>query len=417
MKTACRAGCCGIAAMFFPNLASATLGVYEYGYGIKSMGMGGVAYAYAGDTMSIAANPAHAVSLAGRYDIGYDVFNPRAGATIRDVPGVPDQTYYNDGRSWYGIPQGGVAFALSDRLAAGVTMISAGLGPDYKDSPYARYGGASRVILGLAQTALGAALAYEITPRQNIGFSANISYQALSTKGLEAFAQASESPEHVTNQGRDGVVGGSVTVGWVGELAPGLTAGASYHSKNWMPRHKEYEGLLPDHGKFELPAIWGAGFVYQANSDWMLAFDYQRFEYASEVAFGNGIDKLSEGKLLGSKDGPGFGWNDQDAYKFGVNWKATPQLDLRAGYVHATQIIRESDTLFAFLGCVTLTTHYSVGATYDFGGWDLSGYYSYVPKQTVYGENSIPAAFGGGEADISDRVHMFGVSFGRRFGG
>lgn len=395
--------------------AEATLGIFEHGYGIKSMGAAGVAYGFAEDTIALSANPAHALSLGDRYDIGYDVFSPLADARIHDVPGQPDGRYRTDAKRYYGVPQVGLSLRLNERWAFGMTAFAAGLGPDYPDSPYARYGGASRTSLGLGQAGISFALAHALTPGQHVGVAANVGYQTLMTKGLEPFTAVSVDPDHVTNQGKDGSLSGGFTVGWIGELAPGFKAALSYRSKSWTQRHREYRGLIAEGGKLELPAMWGGGLTYKPVPEVVLAFDYQRVEYASERAIGNGLAQLNEGHLLGSDQGPGFGWADQNVYKFAVIWSATPQLDLRLGYLGASQIVQASDTLFAFLGCVTLTTHYSVGASYKFGKWDVSGYTAWAPKQTVRGENSIPAAFGGGEADIGNEVYMMGLSFGRRF--
>lgn len=398
--------------------AQATLGVFEHGNGIKSLGMGGVGYSFAEETTVLGANPAHALALGNRYDIGVDLFTADAEARFEGNALGPDEGYHSDGKEHYYIPQGGFSRALSDKLALGVTVLSAGLGPDYDGSPYQRFGGARRTSLGLASSGIVTALAYRVAPAHVLGFSLNTGYQVLALKGLEFVATptASVAPDKVTNQGKDGAFTLGFTLGWHAKLTSWLSAGLAYRSKNWTQKHEEYAGLVAQGGKLELPAIYGGGVTITPAANWTIALEAQRYNYRDERAFSNGLDKLSEGKLLGSNDGPGFGFDDQNAYKLGVAWQATPKLMLRGGYLYATELLDANDTLFGFLGCLTTTNQYSIGATYQFSTWELSGYAYNDPKKTQYGRNSIPEAFGGGEASISDEVYGVGFSFGRRFG-
>lgn len=206
------------------------------------------------------------------------------------------------------------------------------------------------------------------------------------------------------------------TLGWHARFSPQFTAGAAYRSKTWTGRHKEYEGLLPESGRLELPAYYGLALAYMPHAAWTLGLEYQRYEHASEKAFGNPISRLFEGNPLGSKNGPGFGHNDQNVYKFGAAWQATPTLKLRAGYIRASQIIQPSETLLDILGPVTATTHVTGGFTYDRRGWELSGYGFHSADQEVQGQNSIPEVpLGGGEVNISFEGYGFGFSVGRKF--
>lgn len=397
--------------------AQATLGVFEHGNGIKSMGMGGVGYSFAEETTALAANPAHAISLGNRYDIGVDVFVAEASAAYEGNAAGPDETYLSDGRSWYAIPQGGYSRRLSDQWAMGVTVLSAGLGASYDGSPYARFGGSNRAELQLASSGAIWALAYRATPDQSLGISLNTGYQVLAIRGLEflASSEVSVAPDKVNAQGKDGALTLGFSLGWQGRLTPFLSAGLAYRSKNWTERHKGYEGLIPGGGRLELPSIYGGGITLTPAPNWTLVLDVQRYNYRDETAFRNRINKLSQGEKLGSRDGPGFGFQDQNAYKLGIAWQATPSLTLRGGYVLASKIVEPSETLFGFLACLTTTSQYAVGATYAMRQWEVSGLLYDVPKKTVHGDGSIPEAFGGGEANVSDKLVGFGLSLGRRF--
>lgn len=400
------------------SAAWSTLGIFEHGNGIKSMGMGGLSYAIGEEVTTLSVNPAHALHLGTRYDLGVHVFNPMSDVSFTGNAAAPDSRHRNDGRRYFAVPQGGFTRALSENLGLGMTAYAAGLGPDYPRNPYARFGGTPRGSLFLNSAGVATALAWRVHPRHVIGASLNLGYQTLSIEGLGFLAAASGSPAHVSNQGKDGAFNVGASLGWRGELAPGLTAALAYRSKSWTQKHREYQGLLPDGGRLELPAIWGAGLAYAATPDITLGFDFQRYQYSSEPGFGNRLSALApqDGRLLGDEHGPGFGFANQNVYKLGVAWKAAPTLTLRAGYLDATQIMQPSETLFGMFGPATSQEHYTAGFTWLRTHWEVSGFAAYSPFQEVHGRNSIPAAFGGGEASVGYDGVSIGVSFGRRFG-
>ena len=118
---------------------------------------------------------------------------------------------------------------------------------------------------------------------------------------------------------------------------------------------------------------------------------------------------------LGAANGPGFGYEDQTVGKVGASFDLSPQWTLRAGYAWASQMVSRGNTLFSFIGPVTMREHYSAGATRRWSRWEVSGYGYLAARRKVRGEGSIPDAFGGGEADLESRIFGFGLSVGRRF--
>lgn len=411
---------CPCLALFSAS-ASATLGVFEHGNGINSMGMGGVTYAYATETTTLGANPAHALSLGNRWDAGVDVFWANAEGRYEGNAAGPDgEVFTSDGRSWYMIPQGGFSKRLNNDWAYGVTILNAGLGPDYAGNPYRRFGGTpNRATLYLASSSIVNALAYRLTDDFHVGASLNIGFQELSVQGLQFLDSpaTSVSPGEVTNQGKDGVFTFSAGIGFKWQITPWLTAGAAYKSKNFNAQHDEYRGLVARGGKLELPSIYGGGFAVKPFEKLTVILEAQRLTYRSEAAFRNGLDKFVDGgHLLGSNDGPGFGFNDLNAYKLGIEYAATQKLTVRGGFLHGTGLLTKDNTFFAFLGCLTHRETYTLGATYLWRDkWELSGMAYATPIRSVQGSGSIPAAFGGGEVDIADEVYGFGLSIGKRF--
>jgi long-chain fatty acid transport protein len=89
---------------------------------------------------------------------------------------------------------------------------------------------------------------------------------------------------------------------------------------------------------------------------------------------------------------------------------------LRAGYNYGEQPIPQSETLFNVLAPGVVEDHYTIGGTFKIGGnAELSFAYMYAPTVTVNGDNSIPAAFGGGNANIHLKEQSLGFAFGWRY--
>jgi long-chain fatty acid transport protein len=379
--------------------------------------MAGIGVVLAEDTYTMAINPANAAALGSRVDIGLDFEMPFAKATIHGNLLGPQQTVESS-EDLFLVPQAGIAFPLSTNLSLGFTGFFAGFGADYPDSPYARFGGSDRSSLSLAQAGVSSALAWTPLPNQAFGVALNLSYQAVDVKGVDAFEPFSSDPAHFTNQGSDPCLGYGFTLGWRGALSDSLIGAASFRSKSWTQRAKEYAGLLPDHGTLDLPAMYGAGLSWTPHPRVTVAAEFQRVLYAEQRATGNpGVEALRDGRKLGDKDGPGFGWRNQNLYKLGIAWQATPTLDVRGGYSHGTQQMPRDETLLGFLSPSFQKDHFTIGTTWAFGArWEASGYFGFSPPRSIHGENSIPAIAGGGEADMHSVQYFTGFSFAKRFG-
>ena len=399
-----------------PCDASAGLGIYGHGTGITSLGVAGLGFVITDDSYTLSSNPAGAVAMGKRVDFGLDYESPHPKAHIRGNARGPDETYTSRARTFL-IPQIGVVMPVSDRASIGATAFFAGLGTDYRRSPYERFGGDPRITLGLAQVGASGALGYLVAPRQSLGFALNLSYQELAVKGADVFALISEDRTHFSNQGRDGSLGAGFTLGWLGELTPQLLGALSYRSKTWSQRFDEYAGLLPEQGRFDFPANFGGGLSWEFIPGWTGAFEFQRVFYSSESAIGNRFGRILGGEQLGSDDGPGFGWRNQNIYRLGLMHRMSERLILRGGYIHSTSNIPASQTLFGALAPTFSQRHYTLGATLRLSSrWDVSGYIAHSPKELLRGEDSIPPIVGGGELDMEVPQYFAGFSFGRSFG-
>ena len=414
-----KAGVVGIGglalALMAPLSSQSAYGIFAHGQGIESQGMGGIAFTSISETYVAFSNPALLQRVGDRLDLGLDYIWVSATGGIDGNPAGPDDRFKADKVRHFPIPQIGYSKRLSPTVTVGMSAFSAGLGTDFTRSPYERFGAEPRGSLGLVQSGIAFAGAYEPTPGQLIGFSINPAYQVLELKGLQVFAAASENPDRFSDTGPGEAFGVSFTWAWHGEITPWLNGALSYRTRTFTERIQRYSGLLPDQGRLQSPAVWGGGLSFTLHADWVVAIEGQRVEYASEVGYGHGIARLEAGELFGSDNGPGFGWSDQNVYKLGVSWQATPTLRLMAGGSHATQLIPEEEMFLAILAPGLLRTHYTAGFRYAFERWQLTGYSAYSPSRFQRGVDSIPDAFGGGDASARIKMHMFGVSLGRNF--
>jgi long-chain fatty acid transport protein len=192
--------------------------------------------------------------------------------------------------------------------------------------------------------------------------------------------------------------------------------GAFYKSKVWSGKFDKYSGLFAQGGGFDVPASWGGGVAIKATDRLTVAADVKRIEYSDVQSVGNSIAPLFQGVPFGAEGAPGFGWKDITVGKFGAVFDANDRLTVRAGYSIGGNPVPQSETLLNILAPGVVTEHFTAGATIKTGSnMELSAYAMHAPRNTVRGTGSIPANFGGGEADIRLSEISFGVAAGFTF--
>ncbi|PKM16732.1 MAG: long-chain fatty acid transporter [Betaproteobacteria bacterium HGW-Betaproteobacteria-18] len=395
----------------------ATNGYFAHGYGVKSQGMAGVGYALPQDGLASAFNPAGIAELDDRFDLGATGFFPRRSADIQGNAFGPDAHFEGDGRKTFVIPEFAWVHRLSPRWSTGLAVYgNGGLNTQFKDNPFARFGGSGEAGVNLEQLFITPSLAYRIGENHRFGAALNIAYQRFYARGLGLFAGFSQAPDNVSNKGTDSSVGVGLRLGWSSTLAPGLTLGASWASKI-DGRFDKYRGLFADNGGFDIPENYGAGIAYKPSDAWTLAADVQRIRYSQTGSVGNSLAPLLQGVPLGADNGPGFGWRSATTYKFGLSHALSQRLTVRAGYSHVDQPIPANETFFNILAPGVVEDHLTAGFTFTLrDGDEFSAFVTHGFGKTVNGRNSIPAGFppggfGGGEANIRLRENIVGIAY------
>lgn len=401
-----------------PLSAHATNGYFAHGIGIKAAGQAGVGIAWSQDALAAATNPAGTALVGDRTDLGLTWFAPRRSAGIVGNAFGPDQHFSgNDDKNFF-IPEFGYSRQLSPTLGAGVAVYgNGGMNTRYRDNPYGRFGATGTAGVNLEQLFVTPSLAWKPHADHSIGIGLNVAYQRFKAEGIGLFGGFSASPGQVSNRGNDDTLGVGVRVGWVGQLLPGVSVGATWASKV-HGRFSKYKGLFSDRGGFDVPENFGVGVAFRPDDRWTFGADVQRINYGSVNSVGNSLASLLQGVPLGVSNGPGFGWRSVTAVKVGASYRFNSTLEVRAGYSHTQQPVPASQTFFNILAPGVVQSHFTLGATWTLAGGDeVSGFLGYAPGKTLRGQGSIPpgnppGGFGGGNANVRLKEVMVGLAYG-----
>lgn len=340
--------------------AGATNGYFQHGYGMKAKGMAGVGIALPQDALAAATNPAGMVVIGNRIDFGADLFRPVRSTQITGVG-----EFNGNGDSEFLIPEFGYNRMLTPTSSIGVSVYgNGGMNTSYETLNTATGGGifgTGKLGVDFSQLFIAPTYSVKINPQHALGISLNLVYQRFKAEGLQNFNGASSAPGFVSNNGYDSSTGYGLRFGWLGELTPKLSVGVTYQTKAKMGKFDKYRGLFAGQGGFDVPENYGIGIAFKATPRTTIAADVQRINYSKIDSVGtNG--RLTA--LLGSNNGPGFGWRDMTVLKLGVSHALNSSLTLRGGVSHGRQPIPSTETLFNVIAPGVIETHLTLGATW-----------------------------------------------------
>ena len=393
------AGAVGVlaAASFAPPLSLAAEGYFSHGYGAVNKSMAGAGVAAGFDAMSQVTNPASLALVETQLSIDVSVFSQRASY---QVTGAPSNTAifdleagsFDSDRDLFYIPSIGNSWEIDDSSSWGWALYANGAITTVWNEPAAGVFGDGRAGIDLAQAFLQFTYAQEISPAVYLGISPIIAVQRFKAFGLSAFDNAtnSASPGNVTGNGYDLSYGYGGKLGLQMDIGAGFSFGAAYRTEMVMTDFNKYSGLLANGGEFNIPATLQTGFAWRSKSGFVAALDYKRIFYGDVDAISSSISRLTvDGVPLGSNGGPGFGWEDVDIIKFGLEIPVGASVKLRAGAAVNTNPIPESEVAFNILAPGVQEQHYTVGLTWKVGerhAINVAG--MYAPTSSVSGPNA-----------------------------
>ncbi len=344
--------------------ASATNGYFSHGYGTPYKAMAGAGVALPLNSLGPASNPAAIAFLDNRWDASLSIFNPNRTYTVTGTPsgypgtfGLVPGEVESDSR-YFPMPALGATWAVGQSGAFGLALFgNGGMNTDWPAETF--YAGAAGV--NLAQMFVAPTYAVKLADRHALGVSAIGAVQWFKATGVGSFAPYSSAPSSLSDQGNAYSYGGGVRVGYLGEVSPYLSVGASYQTKVWMTKFDKYAGLFAGQGDFDVPANWVAGIAVKPTKSLDLALDVQQVLYSGVAAVHNPLLPNLMQAPLGTDAASGFGWKDMTTVKGGVQLRAGSGWTWRAGYSYGKQPIPASEVLFNILAPGVMEQHLTLG--------------------------------------------------------
>jgi long-chain fatty acid transport protein len=398
--------------------AFATNGYFTHGQGTASKAMAGANTALAQEPLDSETNPASAAFIDRGYTVSLALFNPQRQYTVTGNPsGVPTTFGLTPGTvksksEYFPMPAFGINYRPTAKDAFGVNFVAhGGMNTDYRTNTFY---GSSHTGVDLAQAFLVGTYARRITLNQSLGISAIFAGQRFKASGLEAFAPFSSDPDCLTGNGYEMSTGIGLRAGYLADILPNLSFGASYSPRLHMSSLKAYCGLFAKDGNFDIPTTANVGFAWKPVEPLTIALDYQRIEYAGVKSIANTLLPSLAISPLGTTNGAGFGWKNVNVAKLGFQWKASEMWTWRAGYSKCDQPIPQTEVLFNILAPGVIEQHLTAGGTKTLpGGGKFNFAVMYAPNKTVTGANPLEIP---GQQTISLRMHEWEAEFGYTFG-
>jgi len=396
--------------------------------------MAGAGVAYSQDALSAANNPAGMVWQGNRYDVGAALFSPRRSYTVTGgFSGPPAfsltrETVDSDSE-YFIVPQYGQNWMLDSESSIGISVYgNGGMNTDYPigSGTGTYYAGTTGV--DLAQLFISTTYAKKISESASWGVSGIVVYQTFEAQGVGSFAGFSLDPANLSDNGKDSATGFGIRLGVQGEVAPGITLGASYQPEIDMSEFDDYAGLFAENGDFDIPSNWTLGLAWHISDNRVFVVDVQQINYEDVGSVSNPIASLQPGGscagnpptgpgtgsgCLGGANGAGFGWQDMTVVKLGYEWKNNDTWTWRLGYSFGDQPIPESEVMFNILAPGVMEDHFTFGFTRALdSNSDFNFALMYAPSVSVKGTNAFDPAQ---EIELEMDQYELAVSYSKHF--
>ena len=363
-QTATRLGMTLTTAMLLATPAMATEGMFALGFSTNQRAMGGTGVAYGYEAMSAAINPANAANVGRQLQMGLDIFSPNRGFVRAGVDN-------NSNSNYFPVPNVSYNHPLANGNVLNISMYgNGGMSTDYSVGAF----GPTTVGIDMSQMFISATYA---------GTSGNLSWGIAPTLVIQTFKGDGLAGFGVAGVDRDWSYGGGIRAGITYKASPTLTFGLSGQTKMYMSKFDEWATLFEGNGSYDIPASITAGLAWQAQPNLTIMADVQRIFYSGNPAISN---SSAIPLPLGSVGGPGFGWDDINVLKLGVEWKANDRMTWRAGYAYSENPVGPEDVYFGVLAPGVSTHHITLGGTYAFNERNSIDFaIEHAPKNSVSG--------------------------------
>ncbi len=420
-----------IMSILLPISSWATNGYFTHGTSIAEKGMAGAGAAYSQDALAAATNPAGMVWQGNRYDIGAAIFSPMRSYTVTGAPNLPPSlalgTVDSDNEAFL-IPQYGQNWMLDSDSSIGISVYgNGGMNTEYPTGGGPGTFFAGKAGVDLAQLFIATTYAQKISDSASWGVSGIIVYQTFEAKGVGSLAGFSLDPDSLSNNGGDSSTGFGIRLGVQGEVAPGITLGASYQPEIDMSEFDKYSGLFAESGDFDIPSTWVLGLAWDIGDSRVFVVDVQQINYTDVPAVSSPISNLGScapaplpgpgagAGCLGGSAGAGFGWEDMTVVKLGYEWKTDDTWTWRLGYSFGDQPIPKTELLFNILAPGVMEDHFTFGFTRALdSNSDFNFALMYAPSVNVTGPNVFELP-GQQTIELEMNQYELAASYSKRF--
>ncbi len=349
------AACFAAMGVFAPALALATNGMIMEGYGPIATGMGGAALAYDNGTAALANNPATLGLMAEGSRI--DVMVGYVGPDVNTQPGIGTSS----ADAFY-MPAFGYVKKQGDIVYGAGIYGQGGMGTEYSAGDMAQVG-VGRVIFPLA---------WQASPRLSVGGSIDVVWAGMDLV-VPGYGIDFKDDSDFTGKAKGYSL--AAKLGFTYRLNDALTVGGVYQTAGNLP---DLKGGGYKVTGFDMPAMIGLGFAWQASARLLAAADIK------QVLWNDSMDTVTIHLPGGGMAPFRQDWDNQTVVALGLAWKFSDSLTGRVGYNHGKNPI--PDELVSYLWPAIVESHYTAGFGYAFDRQSQIDFaLSHAPEVSVTG--------------------------------
>lgn len=372
-------------------------------------------------------NPANAVWIADRFDIGAFWVHQKSSLTNRDnnplfPPGKIDFSYKT--RNLFTVD---AAIHKQFCLELGSHAVESSIGlaaytlPSYlklRTKLPLRVIGTTPLRITSRTDGLSAIFSFKLGCSHSIGFSLDYLYLSHLRNGYQNSDNPlrSVSPGHVTNKGTDHSHGLGLVVGWRWKITDHLDFGVAWSKKSYCGKFRKYRGFEPHHAKNFTPLTIGGGFTYRFATRWACRLEALWSNFGNLPGANNNV--LSDGSLnlnkRGSDKSPGPGLQNATLINLGVGYQVNSMLAVGVGYSHRLKNSRHSPLILSHVYMIqTIYDVLSFGANLNFHKQNLFLVVSHGFRHNVSG--LMPIELGGGRFRGGKQNNSVSLSWGYQY--
>lgn len=365
-------------------------------------------------------NPANAVWLKDRFDVGTFWVHQKSSLTNRDnnpfFPlGKTDLSYRV--RNLFTVDAAIHKQVNIDTFCASFSLAAYTL-PSYtkvqSKVPFP-LSGTTPIYVWNRTDAISGIFSFKLNPAHSLGFSIDYYRFSHCRNGFQHSDNSSKSvsPGNVTNNGNDHSDGVGFSIGWRWKITENLNFGTAWARKSYCGQYRKYQGYEPHHAKNFAPQTLGAGFTYRFTPKFGGRLEVLWTNLGNLPGANNNL--LPDGSLnmnkRGSDQSPGPGLNDATYINIGTGYLFNPMLSVGAGLSHRIRLPRKSPYLISHSYMLqTIYDSLSVAANFNYKKHNVFAGLIYGFKNTVSG--LMPPTLGGGRFTGEKRSISLSLSWG-----